>query len=618
MAGAQESQLLGEAMKLHRAGRLGEAEKLYRQILASFPNNDGVLVSLGLLAGQTNRNQEAIDLISEAIAINLSNAAYHCNLGAMLQRAGRIDGAIAALRRAVEIEPSFAEAWCNLGNVLRLKGNVAKAIAAYRKALELRPGFAAAERFLKEAESASPMRNAQAPTSQTFNDRGIALAYEGRVEEAVSAFREAAAMNPKSADAQNNLGNALVDIDQADEAMRCFQTALRLKPDFPASRNGLGMAMIHAGKIEEGITELRRILAVNPNFVEAMNNLANALMKKREMEQCLKVLDRAIELRPDFPGAHYNRAHALLLLGDFAGGWQEYEWRRKAQKRYLFMKQDFAQPQWRGEPLEGKTIFLHAEQGLGDTLQFLRFIPLVAGRGGKIILGCQTDILCMLNRIDGIDRTVTTDQKIPKFDVHCPLVSLPLALGTRLESIPANMPYLHPEKQRVHMWGDRLGEKNCRLRVGLAWAGNPFFRGDRTRSMHISQLGALSQAHGVEFFSLQKGAAAGQATAPAPGLSLIDLGPELKDFADTAAVMSHLDLILSTDTSVPHLAGALGKPVWTMLQYSPDWRWLLGREDSPWYPTMRLFRQKQPGDWESVVKEVAAALCDFKGNANAI
>ena len=329
------------------------------------------------------------------------------------------------------------------------------------------------------------------------------------------------------------------------------------------------------------------------------------------LDEAIAVFRQAIALNPNLPGAHNNLAMALLARGDFQQGWEEYEWRLKCEDFPSHLR-NLTQPQWDGGPLETRTLLLHTEQGFGDAIQYIRYLPLVAQRGGRIIIGCQAELQRLFRTIPGSCQIVTPGQPLPAFDLHCPLLSLPRVFGTTLDNIPKTVPYLSPEPALVDAWNRTLGAAGGRLRVGLAWAGNPRFKADRTRSLNLQQLAPLAAARGVKFYSLQKGPAGEQAKHPPAGLEWVDLGPEVKDFADTAAVMSLMDLIITTDTSVPHLAGALGRPVWVMLQFVPHFCWLLDREDSPWYPTMRLFRQDSRGDWESVITRVAEALSQMK------
>ena len=419
-------------------------------------------------------------------------------------------------------------------------------------------------------------------------------------------IRRAIAVEPNNAEAHNDLGNALNEKGQLDEAIAAYRQAVALDPNFSEAHNNLGVVRFQ-GKLDEAIASYGRAIALSPNFAEAHNNLGTGLQEKGQLDEAIAAYRRAIAYKPNYAESHSNLAKALLLCGDFKEGWQEYEWRWKVQG-FPSPKRGFSQALWDGGELRGRAILLHAEQGLGDTIQFVRYLPLVVQRGGKIIVECQSELQRLFRGMAGDYEIVAFGQPLPAFDFHCPLPSLPHALGTTLADIPQNVPYLSAEPTLVEVWRRTLGASNGELKVGLAWAGNPRFESDGTRSLNLRQLTPLAGARGVKFYSLQKGAAGEQAKNPPVGLELVDLGPKLNDFADTAAVMSLLDLIITTDTSVPHLAGALARPVWAMLQFVPDFRWLLEREDSPWYPTMRLFRQRSAGDWDGVIGRVAESL----------
>ena len=298
----------------------------------------------------------------------------------------------------------------------------------------------------------------------------------------------------------------------------------------------------------------------------------------------------------------------MLTRGEFIPGWDEYEWRWRC-KDFALFRRNFPQPQWDGSDLSGHTILLHTEQGFGDALQFIRYLPLVTQRGGRIIIQCQAELQRLFQIMAGDCPVMARGQPLPAFDVHCPLLSLPRVFGTTLGTIPRQVPYLHAAHAMVENWRERLAVDAGSLNVGLAWAGHPAFKGDRLRSpRHLSLLAPLVKIRKARFVSLQKGEASNQTRNPPEGMNLVDWTEELKDFADTAALIANLDLVISSDTAVVHLAGAMGKPVWVLLPFAPDWRWLLEREDSPWYPTMRLFRQPAIGDWDSVMQKVVDAL----------
>ncbi len=336
------------------------------------------------------------------------------------------------------------------------------------------------------------------------------------------------------------------------------------------------------------------------------NFLGLALRNCGKYDESLAAFRQSVALRPDFADAHRNLGTTLLLLGDFSNGWPEYEWRRKMPE--VAQPRNIAQPQWNGQTLEGKTILLHLEQGFGDTFQFIRYAPLVAKRGPKVIVECVPELAAVLRGARGIERIISRGDSWPPYDVQSSVMSLPLAFGTTLETIPAQVPYLAAPPDRVAAWRERLGNPDGRRRVGLVWAGRPDQRDDRRRSMRFDQLAPLAEVKSARFFSLQKGPAAGQAAAAPPGMDFVDWTRDLHDFADTAALIANLDLVISVDTSVAHLAGAMGKPVWVLLSSVPAWHWMLNRTDCPWYPTMRLFRQATPGDWTGVVENLTRAM----------
>jgi tetratricopeptide (TPR) repeat protein len=617
-----EAQLLEIGLRHHRAGQLAQAENVYGQILARDPGHGDALHLLGIIASETRRPGLAVELMRRAVSANPAVAGFHNDLGNALRGAGRTEEAIAAYRQAIAIDPAFALAHYSLGDSLLDRGaagDLEEIVAANLTAIRLKADYAQAfnnisiarRRQGKHDDAIAASRKAIAIKPdyyRAYNSLGIALKEQGDVQNAVAAYRECLQLNPDFVDALNNLGIALAESGHGEEAICLYQRAIQLRPDYAKAHHNLGCALAGLGQLEAALAAYRKAIDLQPGFAEAVSNMGLALSGICQFDEAIAAFDRAIELRPDFAEAHVNRAMALLVRGDFERGLPEYQWRLQVRLLSKDPSSRIAQTQWSGGSLEGRTIFLHAEQGFGDTLQFVRFVPLVIERGGRVILGCHPQLARLLRNVPGIERIVTIDEAMPDFDLHCPLASLPLAFGTRLNSIPAQVPYLKASSDRVENWSRRLGPRDGRLRVGLAWAGNPKFKGDLTRSTHLSQLAPLAEVPGVRFYSLQKGPAGSQAAAPPPGMELIDLGPELEDFADTAAVMSLLDLVVSTDTSVPHLAGALGRPVWVMLQYSPDWRWLLDREDSPWYPTMRLFRQKSLGDWAGVVQHVAGDL----------
>jgi tetratricopeptide (TPR) repeat protein/glycosyltransferase involved in cell wall biosynthesis len=784
--------ILSVAIQHHEAGRLPQAEEIYRQILHTHPDHPEALHLSGLAAFQVGKHDEAVRSMGKAIAINPRAPRFHNNLGLALRAQGRLDEAVASLRRAVALEPDYAEAHNNLGVAFGDQGKLDEALASFRRALALKPDYAEATIGLgltlaaqgKQQEAVESLRRALAERpdfaeahnnlgillknqrkpdeaaeslrralalkpdfAEAHNNLGIVLGERGEHDAAAESFRRALALKPDYAEAHNNLGCSQRDGGQRDAAVASFRQAVALKPDYAEAHNNLGLALREGGqrdaaeasfrravalkpdyaealgnlgilldelgKHDETVETLRSLVALRPDDADALNSLAMGLKNQRKLDEAAESLRRALALRPDFAEAHsnlgivlgergehaeaveslrravalkpdYAEAHsnlgvalrnqdelgealasfrravavkpdyadgyrnlgvvlgdlgaldealasywraveeksdyadayfgaalALLLKGDLEQGFSHYEWRWKC-PQFASADRRFVQPCWDGGPLNGRTILLHAEQGLGDTLQFVRYAPLVAARGGRVVVECQAELAPLLQGLGGASQVVARGEPLPLFDLHAPLLSLPHLLGTTLETVPAEAPYLRAAPDRADAWAEYLDRavEATGLRVGLVWAGNPDHKGDRHRSMSLGALAPLARVPGVQFVALQKGAGAAQAEAPPDGMTLTNLGPLLADFADTAAVLEQLDLVITVDTSVAHLAGALGRPVWVLLAFAPDWRWLRQRDDSPWYPTARLFRQERHGDWEGVLARVASALSE--------
>lgn len=495
---------------------------------------------------QAGRLPEAEGLCRQVLNEQPTNSEAWALLGLLAFRSKQIDRAIHFLKRAIEIDATIAETHCNLGVALNARGFFDQSIAAHQRAIELQPGRA-----------------------ELHANLGAALASARRWDQAIVAYEAAIGLKPDFSDAHYNLGNALRAIERFDQAVSAYQRA------------------IHN----------------NSSFAEAFSNLGIVLRSLGRLDEAVAAYDRAIELNPDSPEPHWNRAITLLLAGDYERGWAAYELR---ERQPWAKPRQFHAPRWKGEELAGKTILLHAEQGLGDTIQFARYVAMVAGRGGKVILECQPELRDLLSSLQGTDRVLPLGAALPKFDVDCPLMSVPAILATRLDSVPATIPYLTADPRLIETWRGRLKSGAGRIKVGLAWAGRPEHQSDRHRSISLADLMPLANIS-ADLYSLQKGTNVMLARPP-EWKRLIDCTPDLINFADTAALVHHLDLVICVDTAVAHLAGAMGKPVWLLLPFVPDWRWLRDRSDTPWYPTMRLFRQQQPGQWTAPVGDIVERL----------
>jgi len=431
-------------------------------------------------------------------------------------------------------------------------------------------------------------------------------AYQRRdLEVAVTAHRELVALAPHFSEAHSNLGVALFELGRLEEAVVAFNQAIATKPDSAEAYSNLGYALQELGRHDEALSALRRAVALRGDFADAHSNLGSVLQDGGETGEAVREFRAAIAATPDHAKAHNNLAHMLLRLGDYAEGWKEYEWRWQS---VGIPPRAFSQPAWDGGPCAGKTILLHAEQGIGDTLQFLRFVPAVAARGARIILEVHPDLVDLCRGLP-VAEVVAAGAPLPAFDQYLSLLSLPRVLGTLLETIPADGAYLRVPPGRDAVFAGLLAPTG-KLRIGVAWAGNPNHPHDRKRSVPAALFARLASVAGVQLYSLQVGGGDGGAALA----GAIDLAPYLSTFAETAAAVAQLDLCISVDTALAHLAGALFRPVWVLLPFSPDWRWLVERTDSPWYPTATLFRQRRPDDWAGVFDQVAGALEGFAAN----
>ena len=413
-------------------------------------------------------------------------------------------------------------------------------------------------------------------------------------------------MNPAYPEAHNNLGNALRERGELDEAVAAYRRALAIKPDYAEAHNNLAVALTDRGELTAATASYQRAIELKPNFAKAYNNFSDALRDMGKFDDAVAACRRALQLEPNYSHAKFNLSLLLLLRGDFEQGWPLYEARWNAFRSGD--DRDYSQPTWVGSRLEGRRVLIHAEQGLGDSIQFVRYAQLIAERGGEVILECQSSLVELFRGVRGVSEVVTVGDVIPSFNLHVPMLSLPWIFKTARETIPRDVPYLFADPARREIWRERLAGDLSRLKVGLAWAGNR--QNIRLRKRHIpfESLRPLLDVEGIDFFSLQMEGGAEQIGQGTGALRIVDYSERIKDCADTAAFMAELDLIISVDTATAHLAGALGRPVWLLLPFVPDWRWGLESETTPWYPTMRLFRQPAAGDWQSVIQRAMEEL----------
>ncbi len=576
---------LNVALAHHRSGNLALAEQLYRKILAQTPQHADAWHLLGALCLQLGRAEEAVEAFGRAIAIAPDKSDYYNHLGAAYGGLGQHDQAVTSLRRAVQIAPHEATAHYNLGTALRNQGRLEDAVVSFRHAIAADPN-----------------------ASEAHYNLGNTLRELKRLDEAEASFRAALRTRPTYVKAIVNLGNVLREQERLAEAIETLRSAVAIDPQYAKGHLNLGTVLRDAGDYAEAIECLRRAVALDPMLAEAHNNLGTALQAQARFAEASACYEESLRCDPELPEAHFSRATQRLRLGDIEGGFAEFEWRWRCKS---YSTRQFSQPRWDGSPLEGRTILLHAEQGLGDTLQFIRYAADVKSRGGTVVVECQPALFEVLKPCAGIDRLVAAGGPLPAFDVQCPLLSLPGALGLSIDHL-ARGTYLSADAQRVAQWRETLGPYRG-FRVGICWQGNRQHLFDRQRSFPLSQLAPLARVAGVRLVSLQKGPGAEQVADAT--FEVIDLGPrwdEAGPFLDTAAIIKNLDLVITCDTATAHLAGGLGAPVWVAVSAHGDWRWGVDREESPWYPTMRLFRQQRLNAWDDVFQRMAGevpALC---------
>jgi tetratricopeptide (TPR) repeat protein len=543
-------QALQEAVALQQRGQLREAEKIYARVLKAVPDQFDALNLLGTVKLQRGQAGEAYRLISAAVKIN----------------------------------PRAADAWVNLGAVLQALKRPQEALDSFDKALALNPADAGA-----------------------LNQRGSVLLVLGRAADAFAAFDRVLALTPGHPEARLNRGIALAGLDRPTDALSDFEAVLAIWPGNPIAHYNRGIALFDLGRYADAVGAYDRALMTAPDHAKAHNNRGLALQALNRHPEALAAYDRAIELQKDFADAHFNRSLALLTVGEFHRGFTEYEWRWR-RTGMPSEGRSRGRPLWLGEyPLQRKTILLEAEQGLGDTIQFARYAPMLAKAGAKVVLEVQRELKPLLTGLAGAPTVLARGEALPPFDVHCPLGSLPLALKTEPATIPADIPYLAADEARLAKWRARLDHLERPL-VAIAWSGNPKHANDRNRSIALSELEPLWTLDQARFIGVQRDLRPGDAELLAGIGHMTHLGAELDDFADTAAVLALVDLVIAVDTAVAHLAGAMGRPVFILLPFSPDWRWTLEGEASRWYPTARLLRQPNLGDWGGVIHRLRSEL----------
>jgi tetratricopeptide (TPR) repeat protein len=689
------NQTLARAYALDQQGRLAEAVEAYRQFLTTEPRNGDALQLLGTALARMGRPAQAVEALSAAAAIKTNNPFLQVNLANALNAVGRHSDALTCYGGAVALKPDFAAAHRGRGMTLLHLGQTEDAVRALSNAIRLEPhnpAFyndlgVALERAEQKTEALAQFERAiqlDARFVEAHHNRGLLEATLGRYQQALESLDRALALQPNIAALHANRGNVLADLGRSEEAIASFDEALALEPrdeltlrnrgqlllklqrpsaalasfdkavalapqdseahflrgvclalmedyaqallgfdrslalapNSPEVLNNRGVALGQLGRHEEALESFAKATAVAPGYIEAHTNTANTLTTLQRQAEAVQSFDRALAIKPQDSSLQWGKARALLSLGDFRNGWPLYESRLQLEHLRPLQRHTDLQ-RWQGwESIEGRTLLVYAEQGLGDTVQFFRYVPLLEARGAKVIFETQPALQTLLQTAPTRARILPFGAPLPPFDLATPLLSLPGLLGTELDSIPGGVPYITAEPARTAAWKERLAALPGR-KLGLTWQGHietEKHGGYIGRSFGLAAAAPLAAIPGVTLISLQKGEASGQRSQVAFGSKVLELTDPgemgAAELLDTAALLSALDLVVTTDTFTAHLAGALGIPVWVVLSYSPDWRWLTEREDSPWYPTMRLFRQRTAGDWSEVFDRVARSLAD--------
>ncbi len=573
---------------LRLVGRTEEAIRAYKKAIERDPESMTIRFNLAVLLQETNRLDESIEAYSQLLVIDPYHKEALYNLSVALNQKGLYEEAISYLNRCLKIDPKDARTINLIALVFEAAGNASAAEGCFRRAIHLRP-----EEY-----------------SFHFNYANL-LSRQKRTEEAVEEYKNVVYLAPNFKEAYIQLGNHLKLLRRYDEATDAYRKAIEIDRSSADGYNNLGNVLKDMGRYEDALAYIKQAIEIDPKQAGYYFNLGLVYKELYRYSEAIDAYRYAISLKEDYPEAHWNLALLLLMQGDFKEGWQHYEWRKRLSLYEPYVR-TFKEPLWRGEELKGKRILLHDEQGFGDAIQFVRYAPMLKDKGATVIVECLSPLARLFEGADGVDTVIVRGFGLPEFDCHCSMLSLPMMFSTDLTNIPKRVPYIRVAEGLLRQWSERVSKYGNSLKIGIAWSGiNP-----PHKSCHIEDLLPLLELKGPCFFNLQYGPAQRELKTLPEGIKVIDLMDTVHDFADTAALIMNLDLVITIDTSIAHLAGALGKPVWVLLHYDADWRWLLLRSDSPWYPTMRLFRQAKPGDWGPVIKDVVNILLYYKTRFN--
>ncbi len=583
------TELLEQAIQCHQSGQLSQAESLYRKALQLEPTHAGIHHCLGIIGDQTNRPAMALEHVTTALKAAPDVAQFHNTLGIVLEKAGRDQDAVKAYEQAIEQNPAFAEAYNNLAIVWQSLGHYDKAIKASTQALTLLP-----------------------EQSGFHNTLGYSLQQNGQAKLALESFKNALKYEPNHPEPLNHMGVIYTEMEEYSQAISCLKQAIALGTDYAEAHNHLGMAYSGAGRFAAAIAAFEKAVALEPGFDQALYNLGNAQLAQGHCDQAIETYRHCVTRDPNNALAHWNLSHALLLDGQYEQGWPHYAWRRHPDvdiKTYPYPLQG---PAWDGSPFPDKRLLVHFEQGYGDSIQFGRFLAQAKALGGTVIMQVRDAMARVFQQIDGIDDLITVDKtgvaEHVEYDFHTSLLDLPGLFNLTLNTL-SHAPYIRCPKDLKASWQARI--TSDQFKVGVVWAGSPLHGNDKNRSCDLSLWAPLMDLPGIAWYSLQKGRAAEDLRQSPLRQKITDLDDSIADFGDTCAAIEQLDLIISVDTAVLHLAGAMGKPTWALLPHAPDWRWLRERSDSPWYKDVTLLRQRIPEHWDDVMEDITSRLASL-------
>ena len=617
------AELLQYALSLQQAGNFKQAKQQYKKILKREPKNVDALHFMGLLAYQLGKPSVAFDYLNKAIELAPKLPAALNSRGLLNEKHSKLKEALDDYNKALAISPMSVDTLYNRGSLLLTQQNYEQAKIDFDKVLSIKPDHVnallhrgLAHKGLKHFSAAmldfNDVLSIKPDSYSALNNRGNLFDKIGNSQNALSDFNQAILVAPNMEEGFINRGCLFSSLKKHDEAIKDFSDAIRINEKSARALNNRGASQLELERFDEAISDFMSALEISPEYADAWNNLGNVYSDLNLSQKALEYYEMAISYNREFADAQFNKSLMLLQMGDFSAGWRLYEWRKSPnrKRRITSAAREFAQPIWLGgENVTGKTIFLHWEQGLGDTIQFCRLAKNLSDRGCKVILEVQKPLKDLMANVEGVDTVIHHGEVIPNFDFHCSLMSLPHALGLMIENIPTKIPYLAADKPKLEVWKDRLGPKTG-PRVGIVWSGNKSHRNDHNRSIRLEDL-----ASGIktvsELYSVQKEIRATDTTYFSSSNRLHHFGDELEDFSDTAALVELMDVIVSVDTSVAHLAGALGKKVFLLLPFAADFRWFREPDSSPWYPEMRLFRQGPDRSWSPVLSRVDKAISDL-------